>query len=41
MIDRPRCCEECKLYPRKCSGADCYYDYLEAIAKEGEENEQS
>ena len=33
MIDRPMYCEQCRLYPRKCDGADCYYDYLEALAE--------
>lgn len=33
-IDRPMYCEQCRLYPRKCDGADCYYDYLEALTIE-------
>ena len=30
---RPNYCEECPLHPYKCSGAACYYDYLEDLAE--------
>ena len=45
-MTRPRYCEECPLYPRRCSGADCYYDYLDALAKDAkqgceEQNEEA
>ena len=40
MIQRPRYCEECKLYPRRCSGADCYYDYLEALEADEQEDKE-
>lgn len=31
MAERPRYCEECRLYPRKCGGTAYYYDYLEDL----------
>ena len=40
-MTRPRYCEECPLYPRRCSGADCYYDYLDALAKAKADEEQN
>ena len=40
MIERPRYCEECRMYPRRCDGADCYYDYLEALEVEQEQNKK-
>ena len=38
---RPEYCEECPLYPHRCSGADCYFDHLEAIIQEKAEEERS
>lgn len=39
-MTRPQYCEECPLYPRKCSGAACYYDYLDALAESKADNER-